>query len=475
MIIWIAAIAALGLGLLLGGVISGWLNRRRMALAGPELLPADVPHVVDLLRRAHDAWAVCFVAGDISPIWSVSEPRAPTSLLDRTEAVARLAMGDSRDHVVREGHAIVAAGDGELGTALLMGFQDVTEDDIGVVAGDLRRMLAEVTIERRRQFGVLDDPRRIPEWVVNGADSLEGLAFALCEAVRHLTGRASAVVMRQPSSPIPTVIAVSRGTDRRLLSRSVTLESAAGRAIAGDVPVIGTDTYDLFGRSPNDRRRHTEPGIAFPLRSGREGVGALIVFGSHQTLESTMRERIIGISVDAGPRLGAAAHIRAAETRATTDPLTGLPNRLALERAVEAFTGAACSLLYADLDHFKELNDSFGHPSGDEALRHVARVFQRSLREDDIAARIGGEEFGLWLPGTPLADAREVAERVRQAVESAILHIGGVDFRLTCSIGIAAVPDTVAKPANLTAAADAALYQAKSRGRNRVEVAQGRG
>lgn len=458
-------------GLVLGVALHRWRRRRSLDRFGPELLPTDVPHVIDLLRRAHRGWAVCFLAGEADPICSIGDPRPPQSVIDRAQSLARLAMADGREHVVREGHATVAVGDGELGASLVLGFTDVTQDEIALAAADLRRVVAEVSVERRRELGVREDPRRVPEWVVTGSESLEALAYALSEAVRALSGRSTAVVARVPPGPMPTVVAVSQGTDRRFIGRTVPPDSAAGRALLGDVPVIGRDTYELLGRSPADRRRHTEPGIAFPLRSGREGVGALIVFGPHNTLDAELRERVLWLAVDAGPRIAVAAQIRAAETRATTDHLTGLPNRRALERAVSDFAGEACALLYADIDHFKRINDRFGHLAGDEALKLVARVLKQTLREDDVPARIGGEEFALWLPGTPLADARDVAERVRAAVAAAPLSIGGEEVRLTLSLGIAAMPEIVARAANLYAAADAALYQAKVRGRNRVEVA----
>lgn len=454
-------------------VVKAWRDRRRRSVLGAEVIPPEVPHVIDLLRRAHQAGAACFLAPGADLVCSLGEPPPPATVLERMDAMARLAAADGREHVIREGQAVVAVGDGELAAALLLGFTDLSADDVAAAAGDLRRLLAGAGVERHRQFGAREDPRRVPEWVVAGAESLEGLGYALCEAVRAVSGRASAVVVRSANpAGAATVVAVSQGGDRRLIGRPVKVESAVGRAMMGDVPTIGAGFAELFGRNETDRRRNIEHGIAFPLRTGREGVGSVVVFGSHQTLEPEIRERLLWLTVDAGPRIAAAANFREAEQQALVDPLTGLANRRALERSINTFGGAECALLAVDIDRFKQINDSFGHQAGDQTLKHVARVFKRTLREGDVAARIGGEEFALWLPGAPLKPAQDVAERVRAAVESHPSEFAGAQLPLTCSIGLATVPDTVKSAKNLLAAADAALYQAKNRGRNRVETAQ---
>jgi diguanylate cyclase (GGDEF)-like protein len=221
-----------------------------------------------------------------------------------------------------------------------------------------------------------------------------------------------------------------------------------------------------------DRRRSEEQGTAYPLRDGRQGVGALIVFGAIGDLDAEVRERVMWLAVDGGERFAAAAAVRQAEERAATDPLTGLPNRTALDQAMANAPSGPCAVLYVDLDHFKAINDRLGHPAGDEALRHIAGVLRAALREGDVPARTGGEEFVLWLPNTTKSAALEVAERVRRSVEESGWRWQGSEEGLTCSIGVAAIPDTTQQVANLTAAADAALYRAKRAGRNRVEEAR---
>ena len=131
------------------------------------------------------------------------------------------------------------------------------------------------------------------------------------------------------------------------------------------------------------------------------------------------------------------------------------------------------ALLCLDIDRFKQLNDRYGHVAGDAALIHLASLLRQSLRDRDLAVRMGGEEFALWLPDTPAAEAREVAERVRRMIAETPFLWSGQDIAMTCSVGVAAVPHTTRGVANLYPAADAALYRAKERGRNRVEVATG--
>ena len=154
---------------------------------------------------------------------------------------------------------------------------------------------------------------------------------------------------------------------------------------------------------------------------------------------------------------------------AATDPLTGLANRRGLaiawqhEQARCQRHGAPCSVLAADLDHFKQLNDARGHLAGDQVLRTVARVLVASVRAQDLVVRMGGDEFLVLLPEADLATATAIAERVQTALRQAALpsRPGGC----TLSSGVACSPPTPYQ--ELFAAADRALYRAKQQGRQR--------
>ncbi len=164
---------------------------------------------------------------------------------------------------------------------------------------------------------------------------------------------------------------------------------------------------------------------------------------------------------------------RRLEELSLTDSLTSLRNRRAFdERIDDAFEQARrydrpLSLVLVDVDHFKPINDSYGHHAGDSVLKGVADLIASSTRQSDFVARVGGEEFAVLLPETPLFEAMQVAEKIRSRI--AATPVDGLD--VTVSLGVAnALHSRVTQPAELYEAADQALYRAKSNGRNRTEM-----
>ena len=159
--------------------------------------------------------------------------------------------------------------------------------------------------------------------------------------------------------------------------------------------------------------------------------------------------------------------------QAHTDALTGLANRRELtvrlsdelERA--ARNGTSLSFVIADIDDFKAIKDAYGHQTGDVVLKQVAAALSRSVRETDLPVRFGGEEFVLLLPGARLVNARRAADTIRQAIAELEIPVRDATIRVTASFGVAEFP-TYATAESLLAAADAALYQAKRAGKNRV-------
>ncbi len=429
---------------------------------------------MDLLRRAHGAAAACLVGKETDPVIARAVPTEPRETFDRPISLARLAMADGREHVTRAPDTIVAVGDGSWGISVQLGAGDFSADRVHGVASELRRLLGEISVDYSSSFTGETPTRRVEVELPPGLNTLPAIASALCDRARAITGRPTAVAVRNTGTDSASVIAVSTNGDRRLLGAIAAPQSAVGRACLRDGTITTGSTADLFGQLPRDRRRGEEQGTAYPLRDGGQGVGALIVFGPIDDPDTEVKERVMWLAADAGSRFAAAAAVRQAEERATTDPLTGLPNRTALDRAMaNAPAGPCpCAVLYVDIDHFKAINDRLGHAGGDEALRHVAGVLRSALREGDLPARTGGEEFVLWLPNTTKASALEIAERVRRWVEESRWLWEGSEVGLTCSIGVAATPDTTEQVANLMAAADAALYRAKRAGRNRVEEAR---
>jgi diguanylate cyclase (GGDEF)-like protein len=160
---------------------------------------------------------------------------------------------------------------------------------------------------------------------------------------------------------------------------------------------------------------------------------------------------------------------------ATTDSLTGVYNRRTFKELAEPQLSRSrrahlpVSLLLLDLDHFKRINDTYGHLAGDDVLREFSRLVREGLRKEDLLARYGGEEFVVLLPGTGAAAAQVSAERIREDVAARQLDANGHLVRVTVSIGVASeAGDTLPSLEAMLGRADEALYQAKNQGRNKV-------
>jgi diguanylate cyclase (GGDEF)-like protein len=160
------------------------------------------------------------------------------------------------------------------------------------------------------------------------------------------------------------------------------------------------------------------------------------------------------------------------ERMATTDGLTGLLNHRVLQQDLtkelrrSERQSIPLSLLLVDIDHFKKVNDTYGHPVGDLVLRGVARILKEEIRDIDTAARYGGEEFAVVLPGTDSAGAKNFAERLRKTIMAETFSADGRTLKVTASIGIASVPADAKTKEELIERTDQALYHAKHQGRN---------
>ncbi len=216
--------------------------------------------------------------------------------------------------------------------------------------------------------------------------------------------------------------------------------------------------------------------LAAPLRSSEGVIGAIVL--SRREAEpwpDTTRRLLTGAAIEASAALSRAGSHRAAEVEASTDALTGLPNRryfdefcglLARRRRAEDAVG----VLMIDIDRFKNLNDTYGHASGDEVLRLVGGAIVQAVRDEDVPARYGGEEFVVLLRNPSGPVALEIGERVRASVAGLDLTRLGIP-KVTVSVGVA-VADRQDQPiASLVEDADRALYRAKRGGRDRVVAA----
>jgi diguanylate cyclase (GGDEF)-like protein len=216
--------------------------------------------------------------------------------------------------------------------------------------------------------------------------------------------------------------------------------------------------------------------LAAPLTTGDGVVGAIVLsrrVGGPWT-DATHR-LLAGAAMEASAALARAYSLRTAETQASTDALTGLPNRRYFEEFVSLLAqrrraGDAVGILMVDIDKFKVLNDTHGHATGDEVLRAVAGAIVSAVREDDVPARFGGEEFIVLLRNPDPGVAVEVGERIRASVRG--LDLGRLGVRsVSVSVGVAVADGPDVPIEELIETADKALYRAKRAGRDRVVAA----
>ena len=254
----------------------------------------------------------------------------------------------------------------------------------------------------------------------------------------------------------------------RLLDRRLQLDE--GAAAAGDMTVVSVAAPAVVvraedGRPFNDAERQLLDEIFALARVADENDSRLraledrFLILQRENLDLVMKNRI----------LSEISH---------KDALTGLYNRFYVMEKIDSEMNRALrhgypiSVLMLDLDHFKRINDSYGHPVGDEVLKIVGQVLRESCRVYDVAGRYGGEEFCIVLPETQVGNTTQVAERIRNRLATTPLSVGSTSIVVTASIGVAGMDSTegVLSASTLVERADRALYSAKHRGRNWVEM-----
>jgi two-component system cell cycle response regulator len=215
--------------------------------------------------------------------------------------------------------------------------------------------------------------------------------------------------------------------------------------------------------------------LVLPLLSADEAIGTFtLVARAEKRFGKDVREMLAVIANQVAVSLQNGYLYKQMETMATTDGLTGLTNHRTFQSRFEDLLQRAArhnhkvALLLCDVDHFKKVNDNYGHPIGDEVLRRVAKVLQEVPRKIDIPARYGGEEFAVLLDGVDVSQAKTVAERIRVEISKIVVETDKGPLSVTESIGVAAFPDDGRDRAILIERADLALYHAKHSGRNRV-------
>ncbi len=295
--------------------------------------------------------------------------------------------------------------------------------------------------------------------------------------------RASLMVLDESANQLILKAASGLSADPDSVAAVRVGEGISGEVIDTGKPVLVTDLR-MAGRmaAPPERRYKTNSFISYPIMIGGRKVGVLNVTdksggGAYDEVDLSLLEII-------GPQVALALERAEWQERATefqlmsiTDSLTGLPNRRYLEeRLAEELNRSKrydlpMSFLMIDIDDFKAYNDKNGHQAGDVALQITAHCLKGALRAADVASRYGGEEFCILLPQTAVAEAGVIADRIRQRVSTTEFPHGKAQplGQVTISVGVSTFTKNIDSPENVIAAADRALYQAKSMGKDRIE------
>jgi len=249
-----------------------------------------------------------------------------------------------------------------------------------------------------------------------------------------------------------------------------------------DIEMPGLDGHQVLIELKRDEYLRDIPVVFLTGRTGMNDVLTGLRAGAHDYLKKPFEP------AELLARVGAATHVKKLQDQlrdrndelerlSHTDVLTGLGNRLHVEEQLSQRCNTArryrepLSVALFDIDHFKQVNDTYGHPAGDLVLREFARRLRHELRTDDIACRWGGEEFLIILPRTGLDEAKIVAERIRASIAVTPIPAGDLEIAVTVSGGCAAGQGS--SPDDLVKVADIRLYEAKAAGRNRIVAAPG--
>lgn len=309
----------------------------------------------------------------------------------------------------------------------------------------------------------------------------------LLRSARHLVALEGAAVVMTDDLDTRYVVQAGHGWMEEFLEREVALDErtwAAWVLRSAEEAYLLDNVADHENRMPvlvlDEGSGRAGSLLAVPLRARNRTLGALVLTAPRGTIDASSRRVLEILANQAAATVSLIKDREQQRELAVRDGLTSLYNRRAFnELLVSAIANedrrdeGRMGLVILDLDHFKKLNDTYGHPAGDAALRSCARLLMQHLRKGDQAARFGGEEFVIILPGLDEDKAVQAAERLRVGVETHRLVFEGARIPLAASFGVAVWPADGREPEALLAAADRALYSAKESGRNRVVAASG--
>lgn len=344
--------------------------------------------------------------------------------------------------------------------------------DQAALAIENARMYSE-EVRRNRQLNALHAASTALLAILDLEDLLGRILDAAQTAIP--AAETGVLYLVAPSTGRLEVRATSGFKDPRIRRTGQLHNSHARRAMRERQPLLLRDTTQLAGAEAEAEEFRSA--IFAPLTMGDEVLGTLSLSASKP---AAFRESDLQLLVSFAATTTAALHnaMLHAELQkiAITDPLTGLYNRRGLlelgKHEIERFErfGTPLSAIMLDIDHFKQVNDTYGHPVGDQVLRGLADRCRSHVRLVDILGRYGGEEFVVILPETDLFQASAVAERLRRAIEEQPFETEQGPVSITTSVGVSRARQNLAGLVALIEQTDSALYQAKQNGRNRVEI-----
>jgi diguanylate cyclase (GGDEF)-like protein len=336
---------------------------------------------------------------------------------------------------------------------------EAAQRQLEIYAEDLRRTFGEL----RRQLGYMSELHRVSTMIGAVLEPGEVMARTLEGVGRLVANQAAGIYLIEGDQAV-----------RAAAVGDVTL-LPAHRLPVGTPPIASILNGSEPAPIPEDARS-----LVVPMRASGMVVGVLHIIRPHGApLVDDDRKLAELVAAEAAAAIQNARLYEQTQRLAITDPLTNLSNHrsfrdsLALEIARASRLGYALGLLMIDVDNFKRVNDTFGHPVGDVVLRNIADVLRSNLRQTDVAARYGGEEFAVILPGLGPHGVRAVGEKLRRAVRALdpLVTDGAAPFQISISVGGVSASHPDLNAVELIRVADSALYAAKRRGRDSVCVA----
>jgi diguanylate cyclase (GGDEF)-like protein len=336
---------------------------------------------------------------------------------------------------------------------------EAAQRQLEIYAEDLRRTFAEL----RRQLGYMNELHRISTMIGSVLEPGEVMARTLEGVGRLVANQAACIYLIEGDE---AVRAACDGDEMLLPAARIPLKGSPLGPILN-----GTDSAPI----PDDARS-----LVVAMRASGVAVGALHLIRTHGApLVDDDRKLTELVAAEAAAAIHNARLYEQTQRLATTDALTNLSNHryfrdaLALEIARASRLGYSLGLLMIDVDNFKRVNDTWGHPVGDDVLKSIAQVLASNLRQTDVAARYGGEEFAIVLPGLGPRGVRAVGEKLRRAVKALkpLVAEGAPPFQISISVGGVSASHPALNAVDLIRVADSALYAAKRQGRDVVCVA----